>query len=126
MLPKIKKIIFENYTDIHTEIDSENSLRVALRENYWIEFFIKNVNENNVMVMSLLLWKNFEDFPVYGEMAEYQERMEKYLEINHFSPKNRIVNSGGYFYLEQSINNTENLKENIDEIMSLATSLHYI
>ena len=122
MLPEIKKIIFENYTDIHTETDNEKNLRVALKKNYWIEFFVKNEN----MVMSLLLWKNFEDFPVYGEMGEYQERMEKYLEINHFSPKNKIINSGGYFYVEQTIINTENLKENVEEIMSLATSLHYV
>ena len=122
MLPEIKKIIFENYTDIHTETDNEKNLRVALKKNYWIEFFVKNEN----MVMSLLLWKNFEDFPVYGEMGEYQERMEKYLETNHFSPKNKIINSGGYFYVEQTIINTENLKENVEEIMSLATSLHYV
>ncbi len=126
MLPEIKKIIFENYTDIHTETDNENSLRVALRDNYWIEFFIKNVNENDVMVMSLVLWKNFEDFPIYGEMGEYQARMEKYLETNHLSPKNRIINSGGYFYLEQTIISTENLKENLDAIMSLANTLHYL
>ena len=122
MLSAIKKIIFENYADIHTETDDANSLRVALRENYWIDFFVKNEN----MVMSLLLWKNFEDFPVYGEMAEYQEKIEKYLETNHLSPKNKIVHSGGYFYVEQAITNTENLKENLDAIMSLANTLHYL
>ncbi len=122
MLAEIKKIISENYTDIYTETDNENSLRVALRENYWIDFFVKNEN----MVMSLLLWKNFEDFPIYGEMGEYQARMEKYLETNHLSPKNKIVHSGGYFYVEQTIINTENLKENLDAIMSLANTLHYL